>query len=229
MHSLLCRLRHKCAIGYVSGGPLVKQQRQLSTPSIPVTSLFDFSFAENGLTAFKMDVPLPATTFIERVGEIEYKAFVSWVLKYIANLDIPIMRGTFVDFRNGNVNISPIGQGANYAEMEEFQRYDKAHGIRKTMIEALERQFPELNLNYAVGGKICFDAFPVGWDKTYCLKHIEAEKEKNGLVYNEIHFFGDKTFKGGNDFELYEDERTIGHTVAGPEDTMRQLRKLFDL
>jgi len=37
------------------------------------------------------------------------------------------------------------------------------------------------------------------------------------------------TQKGGNDHELYEDERTIGHTVANPEDTMRQLKELFDL
>jgi phosphomannomutase len=229
MHSLLCRLRHKCAIGYVSGGDLAKQQRQLSTHSVPVTSLFDFCFAENGLIAFRMGVPLSGTSFIEWIGEIKYKAFISWVLKYIANLDIPVKRGTFVEFRNGMVNISPIGQGASYAEMDEFQRYDKAHGIRKTMVEALERQFPDLGMKYSIGGKVCFDAFPAGWDKTYCLRHIEAENERSGLVYDEIHFFGDMPQKGGNDHELYEDERTIGHTVVNPKDTMRQLRELFDL
>jgi phosphomannomutase len=59
---------------------------------------------------------------------------------------------------------------------------------------------------------------------------VEAEKERSGLVYDKIHFFGDMTQKGGgNDYELYEDERTIGHTVANPEDAMRQLKELFDL
>jgi len=66
--------------------------------------------------------------------------------------------------------------------------------------------------------------FPIGWDKTYCLRYLTD--------YKEIHFFGDKTFevnpnpkpkpnpnlifinkKGGNDYEIFIDERTIGHTV----------------
>jgi phosphomannomutase len=34
---------------------------------------------------------------------------------------------------------------------------------------------------------------------------------------------------GGNDYEIYEDPRTIGHTVTKPEDTMEELKKLFDL
>jgi phosphomannomutase len=33
--------------------------------------------------------------------------------------------------------------------------------------------------------------------------------------------------QGGNDFEIFSHERTVGHTVAGPDDTLRQLRELF--
>jgi hypothetical protein len=47
--------------------------------------------------------------------------------------------------------------------------------------------------------------------------------------FKEIHFFGDKTEAGGNDFEIYEDTRTIGHKVEDPSDTRRQLEKLFHL
>ena len=32
---------------------------------------------------------------------------------------------------------------------------------------------------------------------------------------------------GGNDHEIFESERTIGHTVTSPEDTMAQCAKLF--
>jgi phosphomannomutase len=49
------------------------------------------------------------------------------------------------------------------------------------------------------------------------------------VAYTTIHFFGDKTFKGGNDYEIYNDPRTTGHSVTGPEDTASQLKKLFDL
>jgi len=47
--------------------------------------------------------------------------------------------------------------------------------------------------------------------------------------FQTIHFFGDKTYKGGNDYEIYEDKRTIGHSVKNPEETMAELKKLFDL
>ncbi|KAF2421217.1 eukaryotic phosphomannomutase [Tothia fuscella] len=229
MHILLSQLRQQCAIGYVSGGPISKQQRQLSNNSVPVTSLFDFCFAENGVTAFRMGLRLPGTSLIEWIGEPHYKAFVTWVQRYIADSDLPSKRGSFVELRNGNMNVSPIGQLANYDEMDEFERYDRVHGIRSTMIEALERQFANLELQYAIGGQTCFDAFPVGWDKTYCLRHIEAEKQRSGITYNQIHFFGDKILKGQDDFELYEDRRTIGHVVVSLEDTMKQLRDLVDL
>lgn len=83
---------------------------------------------------------------------------------------------------------------------------------------------------YSIGGQISFDVFPTGWDKTYCLQHLENEAKKpGGIAYKTIHFFGDKTFKGGNDYEIYEDPRTIGHSVKSPDETIRELKKLFDL
>lgn len=65
------------------------------------------------------------------------------------------------------------------------------------------------------------DVFPKGWDKTYCLRYIEG--------FDEVHFFGDKTNPGGNDYEIYIDARTIGHSVTSPDDTMKQLKELFNI
>lgn len=70
--------------------------------------------------------------------------------------------------------------------------------------------------------------FPTGWDKTYCLQHLENEAKKpDGVKYDTIHFFGDKTYKGGNDYEIYEDPRTIGHSVTSPDDTATELKRIF--
>ena len=33
--------------------------------------------------------------------------------------------------------------------------------------------------------------------------------------------------QGGNDYELFADPRTIGHTVTSPDDTRKQLEELF--
>lgn len=99
MLQLLSSLRHKCAIGFVGGSNLIKQQEQLGTPSILVTTLFDFSFAENGLTAYRLGKELASTSFIGWLGEEKYKQLVNFCLRYISELDIPIKRGTFVEFR----------------------------------------------------------------------------------------------------------------------------------
>lgn len=88
----------------------------------------------------------------------------------------------------------------------------------------------KIDSRYSIGGQISFDVFPVGWDKTYCLQHVENEKNQpGGVEYKTIHFFGDKTYKGGNDHEIYEDPRTVGHSVKNPEETMAELKKLFDV
>ncbi|CAN9101655.1 unnamed protein product [Alternaria alternata] len=226
MLQLLSELRHKCAIGFVGGSNLVKQQEQLGGP-VDVTSLFDFCFAENGLTAIRMGEVLASQSFISWIGEDRYKALAKWILHYIADLDIPIKRGTFIEFRNGMINVSPIGRNASTEERNEYQKYDLQHKVRETMVAKLKEAFPDYGLTYSIGGQISFDVFPTGWDKTYCLRHIEAEKGLSGVVYDKIHFFGDKAYEGGNDWEIYSDERTIGHKVKNPDDTYAQLQELL--
>lgn len=65
----------------------------------------------------------------------------------------------------------------------------KIHQIRRQFINALKAKFPDFNLVFSIGGQISFDVFPEGWDKRYCLQHVE----KDG--FKKIYFFGDKTFE----------------------------------
>ncbi|KAL8768107.1 MAG: hypothetical protein Q9209_005570 [Squamulea sp. 1 TL-2023] len=236
MLQLLSALRHKCAIGYVGGSDLIKQQEQLGTPAINVSSLFDFCFAENGLTAFRLGQPLASANFIGWLGEDKYKQLVNFCLRYISEIDCPVKRGTFIEFReadlnirNGMINISPIGRNTTIQERNDFNKYDNEHKIREKFIAALKDKFGHFGLTFSIGGQISFDVFPTGWDKTYCLQHLEHEKEVSGVNYKTIHFFGDKTHKGGNDYEIYEDSRTIGHAVDNPEETMKMLTEIFDI
>lgn len=144
--NVLQALRQKVAIGFVSGSDLIKQQEQLSPAGAPVTSLFDFCFSENGLTAYKSGKPLASQTFINWLGEDKYKALIRFVLHYVADIDLPIKRGTFVEFRNGMVNVSPIGRNASTEERNEFEKYDKVHKVREAFVKALQAQFPDLGL-----------------------------------------------------------------------------------
>lgn len=220
MQKVLNALKKKCAIGFVGGSDLSKQKEQLG-PN--VVNEFDFCFSENGLTAYKFGKSLPAQSFIEWLGQKKYNEFVIWVLKYLADLDLPVRRGTFVEFRKGMVNISPIGRNASIQERKDYEKFDLEHKIRSTMVADLKKAFPDVALTYSIGGQISFDVFPTGWDKTYCLRFVENEG------FDTIHFFGDKAFKGGNDWEIYSDDRTVGHAIKNPEETAEILIKTFDL
>lgn len=105
MLQLLSALRHKCAIGFVGGSDLAKQQEQLGTPAIPVTTLFDYCFAENGLTAIRLGQPLASQSFVGWLGEERYKKLVNFVLRYLADIECPVKRGTFVEFRYVNFRL----------------------------------------------------------------------------------------------------------------------------
>jgi phosphomannomutase len=231
MLALLAALRRKVAVGYVGGSDLAKQQEQLGAPAggVSVTELFDYCFAENGLTAYRLGEKLASQSFIGWLGEDKYQRLAKFCLRYIAGLDMPVMRGTFVEFRNGMINVSPIGRNASQQERLDFAEYDRTHKVREKMVAALREEFADFGLTFSIGGQISFDVFPNGWDKTYCLRHVEAEKGPNGEPeFTTIHFFGDKIFPGGNDWEIAQDKRTTEHAVKNPEETMAIIRKLYD-
>lgn len=220
MKQTLEKLRSKVVIGFVGGSDLSKQVEQLG-PN--VLNDFDYCFSENGLTAYKLGKQLASQSFINWLGEDKYNKLVKFILRYLSDIDIPIRRGTFIEFRNGMINVSPVGRNASTQERNDFEAFDKIHHIREKLVDALRENFKDFGLTYSIGGQISFDVFPTGWDKTYCLQHVESEGFKN------IHFFGDKSYKGGNDYEIYEDPRTIGHAVNSPADTIKILNELFKL
>ncbi|CAL9174562.1 unnamed protein product [Musa hybrid cultivar] len=209
-------LREVVTVGVVGGSDLVKITEQLGKT---VMNDYDYVFSENGLLAHKNGELIGRQSLKLFLGDDRLKEFINFTLHYIADLDIPIKRGTFIEFRSGMLNVSPIGRNCSQEERDEFEKYDKVHNIRPQMVSVLREKFAHMDLTFSIGGQISFDVFPQGWDKTYCLKYLDE--------YQEIHFFGDKTYKGGNDYEIYGSERTVGHTVTSPDDTAAQCRSLF--
>jgi phosphomannomutase len=107
----------------VGGSDFSKQQEQLGSATVNVTSLFDFCFSENGLNAFRLGKPLASTSFIQWLGEDKYQNIVNFVLRYLSEIRLPKKRGTFIEFRSGMINISPIGRNATADERNEFEEY----------------------------------------------------------------------------------------------------------
>jgi len=214
-------LKPLCSLGIVGGSDFKKIAEQMNGND--VIHRYDYVFSENGLVWFKKGQEGDRQSIQKHMGEEKLQRFINFVLGYLSKVVLPVKRGNFVEFRAGMLNISPIGRSCSQEEREAFEKYDKEHKIREKMIEDIEKEFPNFGLTYSIGGQISFDVFPTGWDKTYCLKHLELEG------FDEIHFFGDKTDKGGNDYEIFNDPRTIGHKVLNPDDTKKQLERLFNL
>jgi len=219
MSSFLGSMRKRVPLAVVGGSDFPKIVEQLGEN---VLSDFDFVFAENGLDAYKNDQLLARQSIAKHLGETNLKRLLNFCLRYLSEIDIPIKRGTFIEFRNGMINLAPQGRNSTQAERESFYLHDMKEHVREKFIQVLQEKFADLDLTYSIGGQISFDVFPRGWDKTYCLPFLQ----KDG--FTDIHFFGDKTMKGGNDYEIFTDKRCVGHTVLSPDDTIAICKQLLN-
>ncbi|GAV04172.1 hypothetical protein RvY_14488 [Ramazzottius varieornatus] len=219
MKAFMEDLRKKVQVGIVGGSDLAKIAEQMS--GFEEARKFDYLFSENGLVAYKRGKLIHEVSIQEFLGEEKLQDFINYALRYLSELRLPCKRGTFIEFRKGMLNVCPVGRSCTQAERDAFFEFDKVHGIRDKMAADFRQKFAKDGLVFSIGGQISLDVFPKGWDKTYCLDQLV----KDG--YKTIHFFGDKTMPGGNDYEIFEDPRTIGHTVTSPEDTRRQVSELF--
>ena len=224
----LYRLKNKdnFDIGIVGGSDYKKLLEQLGDDTI---KLFKYVFSENGLVSYKDNEQINNESFIKKLGNPSFEHLMNICLNCLAKSESTCKRGNFIELRNGMINISPIGRGCSQEERDYFFKKDKIFKYRENLIKVLqgrwnehmyESEEKEVDLKFSIGGMISIDIFPKGWDKTYCLKFVENE-------YDKIYFFGDKTFQGGNDYEIFNDPRTESFTVDSPSATIKNISEKF--
>ncbi|XP_075973061.1 phosphomannomutase [Anticarsia gemmatalis] len=218
---LLEKVLPKVSVGLVSGSDYCKISEQMGGED--VACKFDYVFCENGVMQYRAGKEISSESITTRLGENLTQRIINFALNYMSKLELPAKRGTFVEFRSSMINLCPVGRSCSQQVRDEFVKFDTEHKIRQKFTEALQKEFAGHDVIFALGGQISVDVFPVGWDKTFCLKHVEAQK------FDEIHFFGDKTTPGGNDYEIFNDSRTIGHAVTSPDDTKQLLKKCLNI
>eukprot|EP00116_Pleurobrachia_bachei_P009284 sb/3469546/ len=189
-------LASRVTVGIVGGSDEVKIVEQLDGHQHEIA---EYMFSENGLVAKKKGEIIAKTNIIDKLGDKTIQKFINFCLGYMSKIELPVKRGTFIEFRNGMINVCPVGRSCTQAERDQFDAHDKEHKIREKFIAAIEAEYPDLGMKYSIGGQISFDCFPIGWDKTYCLQYVVKD-------FDEIIFFGDKTYPGGNDYEIFCDE-----------------------
>ncbi|XP_029688083.1 phosphomannomutase 1 isoform X2 [Takifugu rubripes] len=184
LDEFLQTLRGKVKIGIVGGSDYSKIAEQLGDN---VIHKFDYVFAENGTVQYKDGKLVSKHAIQNQIGEELLQDLINFCLSYMGLIKLPKKRGTFIEFRNGMLNISPIGRNCTKEERMEFSEIDKREKIKEKFVAALKEKFAGKGLQFTKGGLISFDIFPEGWDKTLCLDLLERE----GL--NTIYFFGNET------------------------------------
>lgn len=101
-----------------------------------------------------------------------------------------------VEHRIGLCNFSVIGRDCSQKEREDYAEWDDLNKERLDMAAIINENFPELEAS--VGGQISIDIHPRGANKSQAKKWILDNLGKDCV----IKFYGDKTEKGGNDYDL---------------------------
>ena len=127
----------------------------------------------------------------------------------------------YIEERIGMVNFSVLGRDCPYSERERYSLWDKHEQERQQIANELRIEFPEYDI--AVGGSISMDITPKGYGKEQIAQHLRKTYPSEKII-----FFGDKTFEGGNDYELAEALRQLNNTIVvqvdNPEDVLTYLK-----
>lgn len=126
-----------------------------------------------------------------------------------------------IEKRDGMINFSVLGRNCPYEEREKYFAYDKQAKEREKIKDELTHMFPDLDIS--IGGMISMDITPKG-----CGKEQVAYKLRLQYPDEEIIFFGDKTFEGGNDYSLAQAVLKLGKSqviqVDGPDSVKEFLK-----
>ena len=149
-------------------------------------------------SSFKM---LHEADMIQDIGRKSYRNIISKIFSWQSEIamlypDLPFT-GTFVQYRGSLLNWCPIGRSANLEQREDWKKWDSDFAIRENYMDEIEKYISGhgIKATVALGGSTSFDIYPVGWNKTYGLKHYTGK---------DVFFVGDRCKPGGNDWHLYE-------------------------
>ena len=164
---------------------------------------------EGDENVYRADWELPKDVELHLNDELSFSKF-------------PLRNGNHIEKRPGGVNFSILGRHSDPMKgREEYMKWDKIYTERLYLARRLRYSFPHLTV--ALGGQTGIDIGPEGADKSQILRDFSKD--------DEIHFFGDRMERGGNDHSLGEAVKEMGgypHHVKDWEDTRTQLLGIYD-
>jgi phosphomannomutase len=169
----------------VTGSDMKKVKEQLSERIINACSGIFCSMANElyvkGELIYTNELDLP----VELVGYLQDK---------IKSTKYPDICHEHFEFRTGMLNYSVIGRDCTQEQRLHYYEWDKESKEREEIASYINDTLD--NVEAAVGGQISIDIQNKGNNKSLASKWIKENKQ--GLIC----FFGDRTTKGGNDWDI---------------------------
>lgn len=211
----------------VTGANFSKIEEQI--PIDLLLSLFERVYACNGTRVYNCNLDMDYESqsaeaeLIHKVSMLDYYSesdinhIISVLLSIASKTHTKIKTGTFVEWRESQINFSVIGRNCTQEQRADYVRWDEKSGERNKIIEKLRKEFQGWGLSFRMGGQISIDITREGWDKSYAFENMLESPDS-------CIFFGDKICKDGNDLDIAM-KCAYYHNVDNVADLILQLQE----
>ena len=211
----------------VTGSDMSKIDEQI--PNDIMLSLFERVYACNGTRVWNCNLDMDdetraiepelihKTSLTDFYSEADINHIINVLLRTAFETHTKIKTGTFVEWRESQINFSVVGRNCTTSQREDYVKWDIKSGERQKIINNLRQEFQGWGLSFRLGGQISIDVTREGWDKSYAFKNMNHTPD-------ECVFFGDKICKDGNDLDIAM-KCAKYHMIENPADLIIQLQE----
>tara|TARA_R100000805_G_C3578605_1_gene82924 strand:- start:117 stop:884 length:768 start_codon:yes stop_codon:yes gene_type:complete len=211
----------------VTGSDMSKIEEQI--PVNLMLQLFERIFSCNGTRVWNCNLDMDdetksiepelihKTSLKDFYSEADLNHIMNVLLTTAAKTHTKIKTGTFVEWRESQINFSIIGRNCTSDQRMDYVKWDKKSGERQKIVDNLREEFKGWGLSFRLGGQISIDITREGWDKSYAFNNLTHSPDQ-------CVFFGDKICKDGNDLDIAM-KCAKYHMVDNPADLIIQLQE----
>lgn len=145
-----------------------------------------------------------------------------YLLHRLHNSSFSPKTGKHIEVRPGLCNFSVVGRNATTEDRKNYVVWDTYCDERESIQAGWQNRFKDTMCTIA--GETGLDIYPKGFGKEQILKYFKDNQD--------MHFFGDKTYEGGNDHDIAQAIKKNGgnvYQVYGWQDTWECLQGLTNV
>ena len=164
----------------VTGSDMLKIEEQI--PNDILLSLFNRVYACNGTRVYNCNLDMDdehgslepelihKVSLLDHYSESDVNHIINVLLKKAYKTHTKIKTGTFVEWRESQINFSVVGRNCTHEQRDDYVKWDKKSGERNKIIKDLREEFQGWGLSFRLGGQISIDITREGWDKSYAFE-----------------------------------------------------------